>query len=125
MHLHAVDGTALYAWHRVGQRAPGEPARGVVFFHGNAETVADRVPLQDFLAAHGWDVVVVAYRGYPGSEGSPSEGGLRQDAHAAWDYAVDTLAIPRDHLVIHGKSLGGGVSAMLAEDVSPAALVME
>lgn len=121
----AEDGTQLYGWHRA---ATGD--RAVLFFHGNAETVADRIPLHDALVDAGWDVVVVAYRGYPGSEGVPSEAGLRLDARAAWAVVTQELGIPPDRVVIHGKSLGGGVSAMLTEELQlagtgPAALVME
>lgn len=120
IHVAASDGTILYGWHR-----PATGARAVLFFHGNAETVADRTPLHDFLVEKGWDVVVIAYRGYPGSPGSPSEDGLRLDARAAWEYVTQTLHIPKERIIIHGKSLGGGVSAMLAEEVEPAGLVME
>ncbi len=122
LELEAADGTSLYGWHR-----PAGGERAVLFFHGNAETVADRVPLHDFLAEQGWDVVLVAYRGYPGSDGTPSEEGLALDARAVWDYVTgeEGLALPASQVVIHGKSLGGGVSALLAEQVHPAALVME
>jgi pimeloyl-ACP methyl ester carboxylesterase len=120
LRLRSGDGTAIYGWHR-----PAAGVRAVVFFHGNAETVADRVPLHDFLVEHGWDVVIIAYRGYPGSEGAPTEDGLRLDARAAWRFATERLGIPRQHVVIHGKSLGGGVAALLAEEVDPGGLVME
>ena len=114
------DGVAIYGWHR---RATGE--RAVIFFHGNAETVADRVPLHDWLVEHGWDVVIIAYRGYPGSEMiTPSEDGLGKDALAAWNYTLG-LGIPKERIVLHGKSLGGGVAAMLAAEVGPKALVLE
>lgn len=118
--LRAEDGVAIYGWHR---RALGE--RAVVFFHGNAETVADRVPLHDWLVDRGWDVVIIAYRGYPGSEMvTPSEDGLAKDARAAWAYTTG-LGIPKERIVLHGKSLGGGVAAMLAAEVEPRALVLE
>jgi len=96
----------------------------VLFFHGNAEVVADRVDLQELLLARGWDVLVVAYRGYPGSGGRPSEAGLRLDARAAWRW-LEGEGLAPERVVLHGKSLGGGVAAMLAEEVDPAALVLE
>ncbi len=120
--LVSADGTRLYAWHRPAE-APPSGRRGVVFFHGNAETVYSRVQTQDFLVEHGWEVFVVAYRGYPGSEGEPGEKGIRADAMAAWEWAASE--IPPERLVIHGKSLGGGVAATVAEQVQPRALVLE
>lgn len=122
VHLTSADGTRLYAWHRPAE-APPSGRRGVVFFHGNAETVFSRVQTQDFLVEHGWEVFIVAYRGYPGSEGEPGEKGIRQDAMAAWEWA--SSEIPPERLVIHGKSLGGGVAATVAEQVNPEALVLE
>jgi fermentation-respiration switch protein FrsA (DUF1100 family) len=120
--LTAADGVQLYAWHRsAGERPPGV----VLFFHGNAEAVMDRQDLHQLVLHHGWDVVVPAYRGYPGSEGRPSEAGLRLDALAAWDWVTGTLGVPPERVVVHGKSLGGGVAAMLVEEVTPAALVLE
>jgi len=120
--LTASDGVHLYAWHR----AAGDARRGVVlFFPGNAEAVMDRQDLHQLVLHHGWDIVVLAYRGYPGSEGHPSERGLGLDARAAWDWVTGTLAVPPDRVVLHGKSLGGGVAALLAEAVRPRALVLE
>ncbi len=117
--LVAEDGVKLYGWH-----VPASGERAVLFFPGNAETVA-RLDLHRQLVELGWDVVIVAYRGYPGSEGSPSQTGLVQDARAAWAYATETLGIPPERIVIHGKSLGGGVASQLAAQKHPAALVLE
>ncbi len=118
--IRSVDGTRLYAWHR---RSRGE--RAVLFFHGNAESLADRIPFHDYLVECGWDVLMVAYRGYPGSEGLPSESGAIDDAHALWLYATCELGISAENLVIHGKSLGGAVSVGLCTRVQPAGLILE
>ncbi len=114
------DGVTLYGWHR---RTSGDKL--VIYFHGNAETVADNVALQRLLARDGWDVLSVALRGYPGSEGKPSEAGAVLDAHAMWDFATQTLDMSPSRVVLHGRSLGGGVAAHLAEDRNPAAMVLE
>jgi uncharacterized protein len=120
VHLRTRTGEQLYGWYR---EAAGQ--RVVLFHHGNAETVIDRLPLQDLLMEWGWDVFTYAYRGYPGSTGLPSEAGLRDDAIAAWDYLHAVRGFAPKQIVVHGKSLGGGVSALLAEQRLPAGLVME
>jgi pimeloyl-ACP methyl ester carboxylesterase len=124
LRLHAEDGTSLYAWHRPAEGGVTRD-RAVLLFGGNAEPVSGRVQLHDLLAGLGWDVFVVAYRGYPGSEGSPSEAGLRQDAAVMWGHVTQTLGIRPERVVVHGKSLGGGVAAMLVEQVPVGALVLE
>ncbi len=115
----AADGTRLYGWHR-----PATGDKAVILFHGNAATVVWE-DQQALLAKQGFDVFIIAYRGYPGSEGSPSEEGLVQDAQAVWKYVSDTLKLPPERIVLHGKSLGGGVAAQLASRVNPGALVLE
>lgn len=118
----AEDGTRLYGWH-----LPAETPRGaVVWFEGNGGSVGMRADAFRRLAAAGWDVVQVNYRGYPGSEGEPSEDGLRMDARAAWSFARGRT----DNVWIYGKSLGGGVAiGLAAERVEagdpPLALVVE
>lgn len=121
--LVASDGVRTYAWLR--RAAPGQ-RKLVVHFPGNAETVADSVALQRLLLTHGWDVLIGGYRGYPGSDGDPSERGLGRDAEAAWAWAVGPGGYSPAHIVVHGRSLGGGVAARLvAGPANPAALVLE
>src|SRR5688572_6952919 len=71
--LVASDGVRLYAWHR---EAGGDRKRLVLYLHGNGEAVPMYAGLYRMLQRAGWDVLVLAYRGYPGSEGEPSEAGL-------------------------------------------------
>lgn len=124
IHLEAADGTALYGWYKPA--ATPQPSRRVVlYFHGNAETVAAPSPLMRLATQEGWDFATVAFRGYPGSEGEPSEAGLALDARALWDWVIAEKGIAPEHVVLHGRSLGGAVAARLASDVDPGALVLE
>jgi fermentation-respiration switch protein FrsA (DUF1100 family) len=97
----------------------------VIYFPGNAETVADNVALQRLLLDAGFDVLALAGRGYPGAEGDPSEEGFALDAAAAWAWATGPAGYRPDRVVLHGRSLGGGVAARLAEARRPGALVLE
>lgn len=118
-----ADGESLYGWHRkgVGHKDP----RALLYFHGNASSVLAQLELQEQLLDRGWDFVGIHYRGYPGSTGSPSEEGLREDALAAWRFITETLGVPPDRVAIHGRSLGGGVAAQLAATVPSTAIVLE
>lgn len=120
VHVQTEDGVSLYAWHRV---ASGR--RVVLYFHGNAEVVASSEALQQTLLEHDWDVFVVAYRGYPGSGGSPGESGMTLDARAVWRHLTTELGYEAGQVVIHGRSLGGGVAGTLMSQVQPAGLVLE
>ena len=119
--LRAADETRLYAWHlqSTGRRL-------VLFLHGNGEMLPNYIPLFRVLNHNGWDVLALAYRGYPGSEGRPTEAGLALDAQAAWDWATGPAGYAPETIVVHGRSLGGGVGATLvAGDANPRALILE
>jgi pimeloyl-ACP methyl ester carboxylesterase len=115
--LDAEDGVRLYGWRL---RAGGW--RAVLGFGGNATSVGADLSIYRRLLDAGFDLLQVNYRGYPGSEGSPSEEGLRRDARAAWNAL--TAEIPPEHVTIYGKSLGGAVAVGLAAEVQPRALVL-
>ncbi len=115
--LRASDGVALKAWHW-----PGERPLTLLVLHGNAGNRGHRFPWMQALRRTGAGVFVLDYRGYGGSEGSPTEDGLYRDAEAAagWLEAHGAGAV-----VYLGESLGTGVAVELALRRPPAALVLQ
>lgn len=63
------------------------------------------------------NVLVIDYRGFGDSEGTPSERGLQLDARTAWDWLIEHGAKEED-ITIVGQSLGTGVSAGLAVELA-------
>lgn len=120
VHLPAKDGPRLHAWYVPA--APG--ATTVLFLHGNAGNISHRLEWLKILHELGLGVLLLEYRGYGQSGGSPSESGLYEDARRGWDYLTQTRRIPSERIVIFGESLGGSVAAHLAKDVKPAALIV-
>jgi fermentation-respiration switch protein FrsA (DUF1100 family) len=92
----------------VTQRAHPGP-RAVIYFGGNAEdvslTAAELAALLPDTALY-----LLHYRGYGGSEGSPSEAGLRTDAQALYAH----VASRHSAITVVGRSLGGGPAVHLA-----------
>ncbi len=86
--LDTADGVRIHAWH-VTQAGAGVT---VLFFHGNAGTIADRPRTLALLHELGANVLMVDYRGYGKSEGSPDERGTYADASAAWTYLTGNRA---------------------------------
>ena len=113
-------GEMLYGWHR---RAGGE--RVVLYFHGNGSSAPASVLPMRLANAAGWDFVCVSPRSYPGSSGAPSPGFLAEDARAAWQYVIEELGFPPETVVLHGRSLGGGMVGTLLGEVAPAGVVIE
>ncbi|HEX4765430.1 MAG TPA: alpha/beta hydrolase [Lichenihabitans sp.] len=95
---------------------PPRPGCGlVVTFHGNGsfpEAGAARFAAGPW-ARDGWGVLAIAYRGYPGSTGSPSEAGLIADGMAA--LADAKRRAPSSPVLLHGHSLGTAVAIAVAE----------
>ncbi|KAL0581286.1 bem46 protein, variant [Marasmius crinis-equi] len=87
----------------------------VVMFHGNGGNFGHRIPLgmmfQMFMRCN---VLMVSYRGYGGSEGSPSEKGLQIDAQTALDFVKSDARLSKTPLILYGQSIGGAVSIDLA-----------
>lgn len=65
-------------------------------------------------------MLILAYRGYGDSEGTPSETGLALDAEATLEYALGRDDIDKDRLFVFGRSLGGAVAIQLAMSKSNA-----
>ncbi len=119
--LDTADGVRIHAWH-VSQP---DAVVTVLFFHGNAGTIADRPLTLERLHELGANVLMVDYRGYGNSGGSPDERGTYADASAAWDYLTGTAGIAPGDIVIYGRSLGGAVALELATRVVPRAIIVE
>ncbi|GGX89421.1 alpha/beta hydrolase [Litchfieldella qijiaojingensis] len=119
--LKTSDGLTLDAWW-----VPAENTRGsLLFFHGNAGNISHRLASIEQFHRLGLSVLIVDYRGYGKSEGSPSETGTALDARAAWRWLSEERGIAAGEIVLFGRSLGAAVAAELGREVTPAALVLE
>jgi fermentation-respiration switch protein FrsA (DUF1100 family) len=114
-----ADGERLVGWWLPPK--DGKPV--ILFFHGNASTPEGDVGRWRRIADEGAGFLAIAYRGYGGSTGTPTEKGLYQDSLAAYDWV--TKRTPAGNVVIHGFSLGSGVAVRLASEKPARALVLE
>jgi fermentation-respiration switch protein FrsA (DUF1100 family) len=111
------DGETLVALH-----APADVGRPtVLFFHGNADNISGYGFLAEMLAASGYGLLAVSYRGYGGSTGSPTEPGLLTDGLAAYDWLT---ARGGGRIILMGQSLGSGVAVNTAAERDAAAIVL-
>ncbi|ARN82369.1 alpha/beta hydrolase [Methylocystis bryophila] len=118
LRLTTSDGELLVAWHFAPE--PGKPL--VLYFHGAAGSLVKRVPRLRLFIESGFGVLMVSYRGYGGSSGTPTEAGLLLDADCA--YRAACARYGADRLIIVGASLGAGVAVALAARREARALVL-
>ncbi|KAJ7067485.1 Alpha/Beta hydrolase protein [Mycena amicta] len=99
----------------------------VIMFHGNGMDHGDLMYAAKRLVMRRCNVLLLSYRGYGTSEGSPSESGLRLDAQAALDYVRTNAELAPLPTILFGTSLGGAVAVDLASrnPTAISALVLE
>lgn len=121
--LEAEDGVRLHGW---WLPVPDGIARrgAALYLHGNAGHLAHRAGMALALSRTGLDVLLLDYRGYGRSEGSPDEEGLYRDAETAWEHLTSDRGVPPGRVVLFGESLGGAVAVDLASRQPVAALVL-
>lgn len=117
------DGTRVHGW---VLPHPG-PGPAVVFFHGNAEDVAEVGPgtgarLRQRLNA---TVLVFDYRGYGQTGGVPNERLVLEDSEAAVREFCRRQGLEPNQLVFYGRSLGGAVAVGTAARTGAGVLLLD
>lgn len=117
------DGLRLLAWRVPPARSDGPV---LLYLHGNGGNLGHRAGRVRAIAARGWGLLMVEWRGYGGNPGRPSEDGLQRDARAGLA-RLAALGARADRIVLYGESLGTGVAVRLASEAPGrvAALVLE
>jgi pimeloyl-ACP methyl ester carboxylesterase len=107
--LEMADGTRVLTWW--GAAKPGRPT--LLYFHGNGGSFVTRSERIRKYMAHGYGLVMMTYRGFGGSAGTPSEKANVADALEVYD-AVRASGVSPSEIVVYGESLGTGVAVQVA-----------
>jgi fermentation-respiration switch protein FrsA (DUF1100 family) len=97
----------------------------VLFFHGNGGNVSHRLEKLAVFRDIGADTLIIDYRGYGRSSGTPSEQGIYRDARAAYQWLTTTRRVDPDRIVVYGESLGSAVAVHLAAEAPMGGVVVE
>lgn len=120
--LPSHDGLALFSWW-AAPRDPGGPV--IVYFHGNAGSLADREERVALFVDQGWGVLMPSYRYNAGADGRPSEDALIADGAAVLGWLRQQGVAPAA-TILFGESLGTGiVTALAAETEQAAGLILD
>jgi len=122
----ATDEGTTAAWFSPASGSGADrPAPLVVFFHGNAELIDHQFGIIDLYHRLGVSVLMIEYRGYGHSDGTPSQKHIVADSLAVMEQVLERDDVDADKLVLHGRSIGGGIAAQVAMQATPAALIVE
>ena len=96
----------------------------LVYFHGNAGSLENRIHKLNHFRDMSVNFLIIAWRGFSGNEGKPSESGLYEDGESAIKWLVKK-GVDEKNIVIYGESLGTGVATHLSQNKEFAGVILE
>lgn len=96
---------------------------GLVFYlHGNTRSVKGWARYAVDFLKHGYEVILVDYRGFGKSTGKRSERHIKNDLQTIYSRLADRYG--EDHLIVYGRSMGSGFATKVASQNSPQMLIL-
>ena len=105
-----------------------QDAPAILYFHGNGEIASDYNDWAPFYTLLGLTLLVVDYRGYGISTGTPCASALLEDAISVFQQTPALLAgqgLTPGRLLVMGRSLGSAAALMVAATASSATVPPE
>ena len=96
----------------------------LIFFHGNAGSLENRIHKLNHFRDMNINFLIIAWRGFSGNNGNPSEQGLYEDGKSAIDWLIKK-GVSEKNLILYGESLGTGVATHLAQNKNFAGVILE
>lgn len=116
------DGVRLVSWWL--PPPPGRPT--LIYFQGSGGNMAWRGRhLLEHCQDRRWGGLLLGFRGYGESQGSPDEAGLNLDGRAALEWLRAQPGVDMKKIVYFGESLGCAVALKLSISHPPACVVCE
>ena len=113
--LTTKDGVKIHTWLMLQSEESNESIPTLIYFHGNAGNMGLRLPhAARVLAFSKMNILMMDYRGFGSSEGTPSEEGINIDADTVLEYVSTHPKLKGSPIIVFGRSLGGAVSIALA-----------
>lgn len=113
LYIKTPDNETLHAFYIRAANRRHHKNTTILMFHGNAGNIGYRLPIAKMFSELGYSVLMLEYRGYGFSTGSPDEHGIMIDAQTGLDYLRERPETADNNIVIYGQSLGGAVSIQL------------
>ena len=96
----------------------------LIYFHGNAGSLENRIHKLNHFQDMNINFLIIAWRGFSGNHGKPSEEGLYIDGKSAINWVIEK-GVDEKNIILYGESLGTGVAAHLAQNSNYAGIILE
>jgi len=96
----------------------------ILFLHGNAGSLENRIHKINHFKDMNVNFLIVAWRGFSGNKGKPTEKGLYEDARSAVRW-LKSNGVLENNIIIYGESLGTGVATEIAQNKNFAGVILE
>ena len=96
----------------------------IVFFHGNAGSLNNRTYKLNHFKDLNVNFLIIAWRGFSGNKGKPSELGLYEDANSTVKW-LNTKGVPDKNIILYGESLGTAIAVEIAQNKKYAGVILE
>ncbi|CAF0774562.1 unnamed protein product [Adineta steineri] len=119
IYLQTLDGEFIHAyWIYHANNITSIPTTTtLLYLHGAGGNISHRLEVvRLFYENLHCNILIIDYRGFGKSSGSPSELGLYIDAQTAYDYLIYKQKILPEHIIVFGTSLGASVAIQLVSD---------
>ena len=115
------DDITLLAWYH---NKDIHDYKTILFLHGNAGTLENRIHKINHFKDINVNFLLIAWRGFSGNEGKPTEQGLYKDARSALKW-LKNKGIKEENIIIYGESLGTGIATEISQNKNFAGVILE
>ncbi len=113
------DGAEINALHFTQEESKGL----IVYFHGNAGSLARWGEVVYPFVELGYEVFIADYRGYGKSSGEKSQDAMLSDAESIYTYARQLQT--EDRIILFGRSIGSAFASHVAGKNNPSKVILE
>jgi fermentation-respiration switch protein FrsA (DUF1100 family) len=121
VNIKTEDNIELLGWYHEKNL---ERYKTLVFFHGNAGSLENRIHKINHFEKMNINFLIIAWRGFSGNKGKPTEKGLYEDGRSAINWLYNK-GVKEENIILYGESLGTGVATHLSQNKNFAGIILE
>lgn len=107
-----------------GLRFKVKDPKGIVFYlKGNSKSIKGWGKFAVDFTRHGYDVLMIDYRGFGKSTGSRTQKAIKRDLQVVYNKIKEN--VDEKYVILYGRSLGSGFATKLASMNNPRLLILD